>query len=109
MNDYPKEIKKLIRKHSEMAYEEELRQALTPLSESFEAWRNRSINSFELSDKIHEFHDGISRELFKMHTGPMKIVGLAKAIANNIIDRKDIPQKLLRELEHKIKCYEEEA
>jgi hypothetical protein len=108
MSDYPKDIKKLIRKYSSIAYEEELRQALMSLSKSFDDWKKKDIDSYDLSDRIHEFHDGISRELFKMYNSPMKEIGLCRAIANNVIDRRTIPEILLKALERKIEFYEQE-
>jgi hypothetical protein len=38
----------------------------------------------------------------------MKEIGLCRAIANNVIDRRTIPEILLKALERKIEFYEQE-
>jgi hypothetical protein len=62
MNEKQKRQK--LRELAGQAWEEELRQALTPLAEAFERWKARAASSFEISDLIHEIHQGPSRTIW---------------------------------------------
>jgi len=65
VQDLPKPIKRMLREQAARAHEEELRRALLPLAAAFDRWRAGELDSFALSDLIHEFHDGESREIWK--------------------------------------------
>lgn len=67
-HEAPKRIKRLLRELAAKAHEEELRRALTPLAKAFDRWSRGEVDSFELSDLIHEFHQGPSRDLFVRYT-----------------------------------------
>ena len=100
----PKRIKRLLREFAAKAHEEELRRALTPLANAFERWSRGEVDSFELSDLIHAFHQGPSRDLFVRYTSRPHDPAVTYAIATGIIDRRDLPDELLehlaRALEH---------
>ncbi|HSH80695.1 MAG TPA: hypothetical protein VLA19_19380 [Herpetosiphonaceae bacterium] len=49
LQDPPKRIKRALRQLMEMAYERELHQELEKLDQGFAAWREGTINSFELN------------------------------------------------------------
>ena len=66
--EHSKRIKKLRSEWLGEAYERELRRELTKLDASFEAWRQGEIDSWDLCDRIHKFHNGASRELYKQYT-----------------------------------------
>ena len=63
------------------AWEAELRLALQALFEDFSRWSGHELDSFELSDRIHKFHDGISRELYKRYTALPAQAAVEYAIA----------------------------
>ena len=58
MGDIPKRVKRLLREYASAAHEEELRRALLPLAEAFKRWEHGDLDSGELSDLIHRFHQG---------------------------------------------------
>ncbi len=51
--------RKELRKVAGLAYEREFATALELLEENFRQWRGNKITVFELSDFIHQFHNGI--------------------------------------------------
>jgi len=63
----------ILKKLAIEAHEAGLEGALMELLEKFMLWSGDGIDSFELSDRIHEFHDGISRELYKTYALPPRI------------------------------------
>lgn len=80
------------------AYERELSAALSDLAADLDAWRAQRINAFDLSDCVHEFHDGTARELWKLYNGlkpPLLVVG---ALERGVLTEADVPAKLRAKL-----------
>ena len=63
-NEFTKSERKLLRQLSEVAWESELSLCLSELMKEFSAWQGKRMSAFDLSQKIHEFHDGASRNLY---------------------------------------------
>lgn len=102
----PKRIKRLLREQAMLAHEEELRRALLPIAAAFEEWKEGGLGSGELSDMIHEHHQGPARELFsKYNNGPLDVV-VAHAIVSGILDAGQVPEELLEYLRGAIAFYE---
>jgi hypothetical protein len=56
--DTPKRLRRLLRDCAATAHEEELRRALLPVAEAFKQWEQGTVESGELSELIHRFHQG---------------------------------------------------
>ncbi len=67
MNRYPKSVRRELRSLATIAYERELDSTLEDLYLSFEKWKNKQIDCFELNELIHEFHQKKSTELWKIY------------------------------------------
>jgi hypothetical protein len=67
-NNPPKTIQKALRYLAGVAYEAELGRALEELFGDFQKWKAGAIDPFELSDRIHQFHDGPSRKIYVRYT-----------------------------------------
>ena len=61
-----KQTRKKLRELNKIAYARELNHHLGQLGQKFDEWRNKGIDCWDLNDLIHEFHDGISRDLYKV-------------------------------------------
>ena len=110
MHDVPKNVKQLLRKHAAAAHEEELRRALLPLAEAFKKWGEGQLGSGELSELIHEFHQGPARELWvRYNPGSTSnlVMPVAYAMVTGVLDRETIPPALLEHLARAIEFYEE--
>jgi len=94
----PRKVKRLLLEYAAAAHEEELRRALLAVSSAFDDWKAGRLGTWELSDKIHEFHQGPSRELYKFYTSPPHEMCVASAIVKGILDRETIPGILLDHL-----------
>ena len=93
MQDHPKHVKKQLRELSEKAYKRELDAALSDLHKQFETWRQDKIDCWDLNDSTHEFHDGISRELYKQYTmsgNSSHGFLVASALARKVLCREEI-------------------
>jgi hypothetical protein len=69
MNRNPsKKVKRVIREYASQLYEADLHKALEALAAKFDEWKNGAIDSFDLEEAIHRFHNGAARELYKQYT-----------------------------------------
>jgi|SRR5215468_3739316 len=108
MTDVPKRIKRLLREYAAAAHEEELRRALVPIAEAFKRWERRELESGELSEMIHRFHQGPARDLWVRYNTPHLPMAVAAAIATGVLSRETIPAELLDHLAGAIRFYEQE-
>jgi hypothetical protein len=106
MADPSKRIKRLLREQAGQAHEEELRRALVPVAESFRRWERGELDSAELSDIIHHFHQGPARELFDRYNNRYRELAVAYAITVGVLDRQTIPAELLDHLARALAFYE---
>lgn len=60
--------RKLLQALSEKAYEMELSKLLGELRSKFDSWEAGDMSAWELSDAIHEYHDGGGSELHRFYT-----------------------------------------
>jgi hypothetical protein len=94
-DEFPKSIKKQFRAVTGALRETELRHALEKLKRDFAEWEAGKIDSFELSDRIHAFHDGASREIYVRYTSrfdPRILV--RRALEEGLIKPESIPEDL---------------
>ena len=106
MTDLPRPIKRMLREQAARAHEEELRRALVPLAGAFDRWRAGELDSFALSDLIHEFHDGEAREIWGRYDGAVAEFSVAHAIHTGILKRDTVPPPLLNALARHLAFYE---
>jgi len=96
-----------LRELAAVAHERELGAELAKVEQDFARWRRGEINPFELNHRIHRFHDGISREVYTTYRDIHPIQMVARAVANRILDRTEIPPDILASLEPSISFFEE--
>src|SRR3972149_6547675 len=101
-----KQMRKKLRELADQAYEEELRRALTPLAEAFERWRVRTASSFEISDLIHEFHQGPSRRIWGTYNALKPNALVARAVALGLLARETLPTELAASLAQRIEAFQ---
>jgi len=91
----PKPIKKQLQILAGLAYKRELEAELGKLYENFAEWKSGKIDPWELSEKIHKFHNGASRDLYNYYNDqrfPEDIV--AFAIRSEVFTRDEIPAEV---------------
>ena len=96
--------RKELRRLQELAWERALGSELVQLEKSFAEWRAGSLEAFELSRYIHEFHEGASRDLYRSYSGGASFTVVASAIAKGIVNEsevsRDLWEALVAEVEH---------
>jgi len=108
MAETPKRVKRLLREHAAVAHEEELRRALVPVAEAFKRWERAELDSGELSEIIHKFHQGPARDLWVRYNTAHLAMVVALAITTGLLSRDTIPAELLDHLAGPMRFYEEE-
>lgn len=97
MIELSKKTRKELRKLLLQAYAKELNQHLFDLSKKFDDWKNQKIDCWDLNDHIHQFHDGISRDLFNAYNakGVDDLYMISRALANNLLQKEEIPNEVI--------------
>jgi hypothetical protein len=95
---FTKRQRACLRKLASEAHCYELGEALAHLYAEFGKWGGDGMSAFDLNDKIHEFHDGISRDLYKTYVLSNPEMAVAIGIFRKAID----PDRLDAELRGKI-------
>ena len=91
MAQTPKALKRHLEEYASVGYEEELRRALVPLADAFDAWRQGTVASSEIAERIHEFHQGPARELYKLYwLARDPRIAVARAIAVGALPREAV-------------------
>jgi hypothetical protein len=108
MDQIPKRIKRALRQLASEAHQEELRRVLLPLSHAFQSWQRGDVSSGELTDMIHQFHQGPARDLWVTYNSRMLEQVVARAIATGVLDRTKVEPEVLDFLARAIQFYESE-
>jgi hypothetical protein len=108
MDQPSKAVKRHLRQLAALAHEEDLRRALLPLASAFDEWRAGRLQSGELADVIHRFHDGAAREIWKSYTYAHDSA-VARAIATGVLERDKVPPEVLEFLGNTIEHYAMES
>jgi hypothetical protein len=92
MQDLPKPVKRAVRELCSLAHERELNRELGLLLESFQQWQQGALDAFELSQRIHQFHQGPARELYVRYVNnSLAELMVARALLDGVIAESDIP------------------
>lgn len=89
-----REVRRLVT----LAHERELARHLSSLESDFAAWRSGSINALTLTDRIHAFHDGPARALWKQYSPNNSLTALGHAVVAGLISDSEVPAELREEL-----------
>lgn len=82
--------------------------ALEALAVQFDRWREGRISCADLHDAIHEYHDGIGREIWKRFSTRQPEVPLAHAVAAGLIARESLPAELLELVEPLVQFFRQQ-
>ena len=100
-----KSFRKIAKKLLQQAYEREQAKALESLGRGFDQWKSGEIDCWELTERIHQFHNGTSRELYKLYEMGDTKMTLARAIALDVIDEEEIPASLRESMRQTIEYF----
>jgi hypothetical protein len=90
--------RKELRKLAGLAYERELAKALASIEEEFKRWKKNKITAFELSERIHKFHNGVARNLWSFYETGHTELNVRHAIAEGILLKTEVSPGILEKL-----------
>jgi hypothetical protein len=108
MQEVPKHIKRQVREWAGIAHDRELRKALGELRAQFGLWERGEIDSFELNERVHRFHEDTSREIWKRYATTHPEPTVASAVAAGVLHREELPPELLQHISGLIEFYEQD-
>ena len=91
-----------LRKLHALAWQRDLDRELAILEESFASWRAGTIDAFDLTDIIHQFHNGRQRELYSFYSSRNNPFAVPAAIAKGLISESEVSSELLEKLRFSI-------
>ena len=93
-----KKQKAELRRLAGLAHQRELSAAVRELELEFERWRKGEISVFALNERIHKFHQGISRNLYTMYDPRDAELTVPGAIARGTLREDEVDRSLLQNL-----------
>ena len=109
MRTMSRHLKALLRQAAAIAHDRELSAALRDLRAEFDGWERGDITPDELNDRIHRFHDGMSREIWRRYATNHLEPVVAMAVATAVLRRDELPKELLDHLAELIELYEQDS
>jgi len=106
MREIPKRLKTMLREQIGCAWEAEMRAALGALADKFEKWRAGTMSSSDLHDAIHEYHDGVGREIWKRYSTNNPTMPLAHAVAAGFVAKESLPREVQEHIASLVEFFE---
>lgn len=78
-----------------LAYQRDLDAELTKLEAEFQRWRAGELSPHDLSDLIHAFHQGPSRQLFSRYDRKFRDFAVADAIRRGVLSEDEVGAEIL--------------
>ena len=98
MAEPSKKMKKLLRQHAGRAWEAETAAALRALSLKFDEWKNGRLSSADLHDAIHQYHDGVGREIWNRFATNKAELPIAHAVSEGFVTKESLPPEVLEHI-----------
>jgi hypothetical protein len=105
--DHTRGHRKELRQLVETAHDRELGLYLSLLEKRFAEWRHGEISPAQLSDFIHEFHDGWARGVFKTYSLLKPDQLIARALGIGLLTGDEVSEGLRQTLTDAITYYRE--
>ena len=93
-----KKQKAELRRLAGVAHERELSEALSNPESEFKRWGRGEISAFELNDRIHRFHHGVSRDLYNLYDPRDAEMVVSGAIDRGTLQQREVDPALLKNL-----------
>lgn len=104
-----KKLKRELRELNGLAWKREVEAELGRLDDAFSSWKDGEMDPFDLVERIHRFHDGDNRELYKSYAMARgnEAIAVSAAIAGGVIKRDEVSEALLANLEPRVRSIQE--
>lgn len=100
--EFSKAENRQLRELSGVAHEAEAREMIGRLDASFTEWRERRIDSFDLLELIHRFHQDDARDLWSTHQYMTPATCVARALVHGWLSPETIPEALRERIDRRV-------
>jgi hypothetical protein len=100
---------KLLRRLAGVAYERELACELDRLSAAFDNWKAKGLSAHDVSAAIHEFHNGVARDLYVLYNRIDPSQTVPRAVAAGLLAEHEVPTELLLKLARTLDFHRSES
>lgn len=84
--------KKILKQLCKISYKRELDYHLGKLKQKFDEWQNNTIDCWDLKEFIHQFHDGVSRDIYQLYNYTKDDLFLvSRAASLGFLEQSEIP------------------
>ncbi|MCU0720544.1 MAG: hypothetical protein MUC83_12620 [Pirellula sp.] len=90
LNELTKRDRKLVRELAGIAWERRLRDELLKIGEFISEMTTGKLSPFEVNDCVHQFHNGISRELFTLYSASDPWFAVCRAHYDGVLTDEDL-------------------
>jgi len=105
MDDFTRNERKLLRRLASVAYERELGRELDRLFAVLHEWKAKQSSAHDVSVAVHEFHDGVARDLYVLYGRIDPSQTVARAVAAGLLAEADLSAELLAKLAKPLEFY----
>ena len=95
LTDLTKAQRRKLAELAGLAYQRDLDAELAKLDAQFQRWRAGELSGHDLSDLIHAFHQGPSRELFKTYDPSVRAFAVVHAMRRGVLTETEIGAEIL--------------
>ena len=88
--DFTKSDRKRIRQIADLAWERGLRIELRKIAVAMEEMESGRLTPFDVTDHIHRFHDGASRDLYNQFSSSLPWLAVCRAYFDGVLTDDDI-------------------
>lgn len=106
MLEITKTARKALRRWANTAYDRELGAELANLGIAIETCRAGECSPQAVSEQIHQFHDGVARDLFRFYTRASPESAVVQAVVGGVIAEAELPPELLAVLAPSIQFHQ---
>jgi len=87
-----------------IAHKRELNHHIGELAKKIDEWRDSKIECWDLTDVIHQFHDGVFRDVYKIYNNNKELIFLiSRAIVHGYLLREEVSKEITELAEPDIK------
>ena len=85
-----------------------MKAALGALATKFDEWKAGRMSSADLHAAIHDYHNGIGREIWKRFSTNNPKMPLAHAVAVGLVSKESLPAEVLEHIEPMVEFFQEQ-
>ena len=109
MAEFSKSEKKRLRELAALAYERDVANSLSKIASQVDEWKNGKITALQLSEALHEYDRGESRDIWSRYDSNQYDIEVASAIVRGLLTEVEVGKDVLTLLSNQIQFLKSDA